>query len=138
MELYFLACGAMHRRMIFEQRLNTIPMVLPFKDKDGTEKIQPIYPMLQEIKLYRYVFPKDHLDTVVKTLEFQPGLIKNYNEFNLRATALRKIMKAKKIPEPKADVEPYMIDKENIALIPIGIKEDPVREFPDGRTHEAI
>ena len=139
MELYFLATGAAHKMLLFEQRLNTIPMLLPFTTKEGKQMAQPIFPMLEEIKLFRYVFPKEHLDEVLNTLEFPVEKQKdNYTAFNLQVWSLKKILNAKTIPQPNPKAKPYLINKENIALKPIGIKEDVTATFPDGNTHEAI
>lgn len=124
---------------LFENRLNTVPMMLPFT-KDGKHYKQPLYPMLEEIKLYRYVFPKEELDAVIKTLGFDKGSkFTGYPQFANRSSVLRKILKAKPIPKLNNENETgFMLHKEHVGLLPIGIKEDKEMDFPDGSRHEAI
>ena len=89
--------------------------------------------------VYEYVCPKEDGDTVMNTLGF-----KNEHGYKLRVMILgilRKMIKADKIPEYKEDHH-YLWIKENVAIIPLGVRED--GEYTDGSgehegwTHEAI
>jgi hypothetical protein len=135
MELYFAASGVAHELDYFEKNMQFLPFELPYTDAKGTKKKQLSYGMLSPIKLYRYVFPKEALDIVLKTLDL-PN--KSYPKFNLQARALRLALNAKKIPKPKDDAVAYNVGFKNVAIKGIGIKEDPIQTFANGCTHEAI
>jgi hypothetical protein len=135
MELYFMASGVMHELDYFEKNMQFLPFKLPYTDAKGNKKEQLSYGMLSPIKLYRYVFPKEALDVVLKTLDL-PN--KSYPKFDLQAKALRYALNAKKIPTPSKDAVGYNVGFKNVAIKAIGIKEDPVRTFANGCTHEAI
>lgn len=132
MELYFAATGVKHELDFFETQMQCMPMHLKFTDKEGKPWVQPIYGMLSPIKLYRYIFPKEYLGDVLKTLNF--GYDKG---FNPQKFALRKILNAKKIPKVE-DGKARLFHQGNVGLMAIGIKEDDVRTFHTGETHEAI
>jgi hypothetical protein len=135
MELYFLASGVKHDLDYFEKEMQFKPFTLPYTDKDGNKKSQFIYGMLSEMKLYRYIFPKENLDNVLKMLDLPNN---SYSMFNAQAFALRKILNAKKIPKPNPDAKTIMTGFKNVAIKGIGIKEDKMRTFDNGCTHEAI
>lgn len=142
MELYFAATGAIHNLDLFEKRLSTIPVLIPY-EKGGKVYNDAIFAMLEPIKLYRLVFPKEYLDSFLKTLEIPVEKSKdNYHLFDKQAFVLRKALNAKPIPFPKPDAQPFFIYKDGIAIKGIGIKEDGVISYPDGdgvnKTHEAI
>jgi hypothetical protein len=134
MELYFLASGVKHDLDLFEAYMQTMPFNLPITE-DGLVKVQPIFGMLSPINLYRFIFPKEELDTVINTL----GLVepeKAYPMFNMQAAALRKIMGAKKLPKPKGKKRRLYPDI-NVGLKAIGYKEDKEISYC-GVTHEGI
>jgi len=109
-------------------------MNLPFTDADGNKGNQIIYGMLEEIKLFRYVFPKEHLSAITKSLGLPSS---RYSKFNAQAILMRKAMNAKKIPTPPKDTKTFPIFKDDVAIKEIGIKEDVgVEEF--GFNHEGL
>lgn len=131
-----MATGAIHNIDVFEARMSTLPLMLPF-EKDGKKYKQPMFGMLEPVKLYRYVFPKEHLDEILKTLDFPENV--NYKRFDKQKLFLRKALGLKKTPIPKEDAQPFLIHKMGVALKDIGIKEDVDNmTFPDGTIHEAI
>ena len=136
MELYFLASGIKHELEYFEKQMQFMPFLFRFKDKEGKEFAKPIYGNLAPIQLYKFVFPKEHLDEVLKTLEL-PNEGDYLSQFNMHAFALRKLMKAKKIPKPKKDARVRFFHRGNIAIKGIGIKEDK-EVCIDGVTNEGI
>lgn len=91
--------------------------------------------------IYEYVFPKEWRDLVLTTLihhetegEHCAGWIKK--------TFLRMLTKAEKIPEFKREKK-FLWVRENVSIIPIGIKEDADMTEPAGHqyggwTHEAL
>src|SRR3990167_3515380 len=86
-------------------------------------------------------FPKEDMDMVLTTLNFNIDDAR-YNLGWFRKAFLRKILKAEPIPEFKKEAA-YLWFKENVQIIPIGIRHDnepyvePKGEFK-GWTHEAI
>lgn len=135
MELYFLASAVKHKLDFFETQMQTLRFPLKFKDEKGKEKIQILYGMLQPMKLYRYIFPKESLNCVLNTLNLGEN---RYPMFDKQGFVLRKALNAKKIPKPDLKVPPILINTENVAIKGIGIKEDVEMTFPNGLTHEAI
>jgi len=135
MELYFAASGVMHDLDLFEKNMQFLPFELPYTDAKGEKKNKIIYGMLSPIKLYRYVFPEQALDVVLKTLDL-PN--KSYPKFNLQARALRLALNAEAIPNPSKDAVGYNVGWSNVAIKGIGIKKDKKQTFQNGCTHEAI
>lgn len=137
MEAYFLASGVKHELDLFESIMQSQPFDLPFK-KDGKEMKQPYYGILAPIKLYKFVFPKEYRDQVVKMLKLNG---KQYSQFDKQAFALRKIMKAKKFPKIAPKTPTRYFPKMNLAIKGIGYKEDkPIEYERDGSKiqHEGI
>jgi len=141
MELYFAATGVKHELEYFEKQMQFQHFLLPFKDKDGKEWKQPIYGILAPMNLYRFVFPKEYLNEVIKMLEFDDeGVAQNYKKYDKRALIMRKILKAKPLPKeiPK-NTKMRLFKRGNVGLIPIGFREDePNYKDPNGTTHEGI
>lgn len=88
--------------------------------------------------MYRFIFPKNYLHQVLKTLKFPNG--NRYAMFDKQTFLLRKALNAKKIPsELDGNVGPFDgVWINNLALKEIGYKEDPVQTFADGTTNEGI
>lgn len=135
MELYFLASGIKHELDYFEEQLQFQPFLLPYIDKEGKEWKQPIYGNLAPMKLYRYIFPEEYLDEVVKMLGEDDH---KYVQFNKEAFVLRKILKADKIKKPKANTKDRLFKKGHVGIVLIGTKPDKTNTDPAGNTHEAI
>ena len=135
MELYFLATGVKHHLDNWETYMQSMMFNQPYKDKNGNPQIQATYGMLEPIKLYRFIFPKEYRDRVLKTFNLPNG---KYPGFNGRAEVLRRIMKAQKIPTPDEKALPMPFCKLPIAIQGIGIKED--KEFVNqfGNTQEGL
>lgn len=83
---------------------------------------QPMIGMLQEIKLFRYVFPKEGLNLVLNTLNRDGAPLPN--GLNTQAWAMRKALGLKPIPEYVKGPAKMPVSMENIQVVPIGIKED--------------
>lgn len=135
MELYFVATGVYHKLKQFETYMQAIPFKVPYKDKDGKEHFDYYYGMLEPIQLYRYVFPKEELSSVIKTLNLDGG---SYSILNTQAAILRKMLKLKPIPKSDDKALPKLLHKDWVAIIGIGIKEDRELKEEDGKTHEAL
>ena len=77
---------------------------------------------MRPIQLWEIVFPEEQLPVLVKTIgcdaEVTPGMSKYL-------ALLRKPLKAKKLPKMDLKDTPWRpLYKENVAMYPIGIKED--------------
>jgi len=70
--------------------------------------------------VYEYVCPKEDSDVVLNTL-FENG--DRYNLGNFVLSFMRKMIKVKKPKEYKTDRK-YLWIKENVNIIPLGIRED--------------
>jgi hypothetical protein len=134
MEAYFLASGIKHQLDLFESIMQSQVFTLPFQ-KDGKDYEKPIYGVLAPIRLYKFVFPKQHLDEVVKMWDLDGNV---YPQFNMQTLALRKLMKAKKFEKPKCDTAiRFKPQNLNLAVKGIGYKEDKDIEY-NGYKHEGI
>ena len=129
-----MATGSKPLLDFFETQMQCLRFFHPYK-KDGKEMVTPIYGMLEPMNLYRYVFPKNGLDSVIKTLKFDKD---RYPMFDKQAFMMRKILNADKIPITDPKAEAFHVNFNNIALKCIGIKEDVDITLPDGKTTEAI
>jgi len=83
---------------------------------------------LMPFGFYDYVFPKESLDIVLTTLDADKPTpyFEKENTFRLGGTKLkliRKFLKLKEIPKYNNEKK-FLWVKENVAIIPIGIKED--------------
>jgi len=90
---------------------------------------------LMPFGVYEYVFPKEDMDSVLYTLDFETD---RYGLGNLKKTFLRKFIKCEKIPKYKKE-KYYLWIKDNVSIIPIGVRYD--EEIFDSiinKTHEAI
>ncbi len=87
--------------------------------------------------IYEYICPKEDMDTVLYTLDFETD---RYN-LGWKLGFLRKLIRCKKIPDYQKEHH-YLWIRENVTIIPLGLREDV--EFTDdkgeskGWTHEAL
>jgi hypothetical protein len=84
---------------------------------------------MRPIQLWEIVFPKECYEEVYRTLNTQmvTGARNDWdNRINKRLFALRKLLKANKLPTVPTEGPKRLIYNQNIAIYPIGIKEDNV------------
>jgi hypothetical protein len=89
-----------------------------------------------------YVFPKEYKDLVLTTLQFKPKQNElPYNLGKTRALFLRKLLNCKSIPNFSTDKQ-LIWYKDNVAIFPIGIREDAELTEDNGEnkgfSHEAL
>lgn len=88
-----------------------------------------------------YVFPREYLDVVLNTLDFDKKDAR-YDIGSFKMGMLRRMLKCKPIPKEFDKSKIYIWIKDNVAIIPIGIREDADVAEPDGElkgwTHEAL
>jgi hypothetical protein len=121
---------------------------LPVKSPDG-KKDSFIWVKghlrLAPFGIYEYVFPRQYKDMVLTTLNFhEPSYKIYYNQLKMKVIlkVLRKILRAEPIPEEIDTSKAFVWMKNDVAFIPIGIREDRdiVEQFGEfkGWTHEAL
>lgn len=109
-------------------------------EKDGVEKGIYIDGQVRvcPFGVYEYVFPKEAKDAVLSTLDFDKKV--PYG-LGAKIKLLRSLLRYKKAPEFTTEKK-YLWVRENVSLIPIGIREDGEvtgsREVDMGWKHEAI
>ena len=107
-------------------------------EKDGEVRFIGLYGAVRLLPfgVVEAIIPKEHMDKVLTTLNFHQKA-----PYNISTIAFRKMLKCKKPGKFNTD-ENYNWDKQNVSLIPIGIREDGEFTDPDGLwegwTHEAI
>ena len=107
-------------------------------EKDGEVRFIGLYGAVRTLPFgaVEAVFPREHKDKVLTTLNFQ-----HKAPYNISTIAFRKMLKCKKAGKFNTDAN-YNWDKQNVSIIPIGIREDGEFTDPDGVwagwTHEAI
>jgi hypothetical protein len=113
--------------------------------KDGKAYVQPQSIMVQPIQLWSVVFPEACSDAVLTALRFDKDNIERWSgnaRMKMITQSMRMAMGLKKVPaiDPtKAKTALWMPDDtQNISIIPIGVKYDPIMKFSDGTEHEAI
>lgn len=87
---------------------------------------------------YEYIFPKEDMDFVLTTLEADKC---HYSLSWIKKAGLRMITQCEPIPPFKTDKKLLWV-KQDVNIIPIGIRHDGTYTDPDGEnegwTHEAI
>jgi hypothetical protein len=113
------------------------------KEKEEVKEKQQIWIQgqvrLLPFGIYEYIFPREDVDLVLNTLNFDGDYDKYINP--LKKFIIRNIIKCEKIPEYNKDKKLLWI-KDNVAVIPIGIKKDDdiidTSPFYKGWHHEGI
>lgn len=130
-----MTTGAKHHRDLFVSQMQGHTFTLAGKDAIGNDIKQSLYGMLEPVELWRYVFPKEGLKIVTKTLngerELSPAMKR-------QTWALRKAIGLKEIPRDNLPNVKLPVVTDHMQIVPVGIKEDDTVTFGNGNTHEAI
>lgn len=121
MEVYYMATGAQHWLDLHATHMQGQSHFISGISPNGQPIIQELKGMLEPIRLYRYVFPKESLNLVLNTLTRKGAPLPN--GLNTQAWALRKAMNLKPIPDFVESVA-MSVSKDHVQIVPIGIKED--------------
>ena len=138
MHLIFFAYGGRHQVEIFLRDLEAQKFkLLMWKDED--KKTLWTNGVIRQLPFgaYEYIIPKESLDMVLQSLDFDKNPYNRQYWINLPLTLIRKVLKAKKIPKFSCE-EIYLWDKKDVAIVPIGIKEDAILTESNGWIHEAL
>src|SRR3990167_7748282 len=130
MHLYILTRGIKHERDRLIKELECIKLSWKDFDKQGVLQLS-----VRPIELWELVFPHDQLPVIQNTLWGDQGFKKNvWDELERKQKftlyALQKILKAKKLPDLDLTQPKYIIYNKNVAIYPIGIRDDQIR--PEG------
>lgn len=140
MHVVFFAYGIKDKVDLFLRDLQCQKFKLPFKKKNGKEAFVWVQGSLRQLPLgmYDYVFPKESLDAVLNTLKFDSPSYYPKHKFGKYLVILRKIFKLKKHPK-YSKKNNYVWFMNDVALIPVGIREDEERWFSETNLfHEAL
>ena len=147
MQIDLLAEGDPYQLDEWERWMNTRVLNLKGKDKDGKEVNEPKLTTLRVRRAYSYIFPREHLDVVLNTLQLQKmrdckvNLTDNKGKsalgFPLRI--MRKLLRLKKFPKPdKTKGTMSMIAFPHMRLIGLGYRDDVDFVNEKGATQEAL
>ena len=121
-------------RMISDLQAQYFPY--KFKDpKDNVDKEMLLQLSVRPIQLWELGFPEPELNNVLSML-YNGDPIPKHHTFaqKMRLEVLRKMLQAKKIPKYDEWKECLKrpIYKDNVAIYPIGTKEDEIRTYGEG------
>lgn len=141
-----ILCEGIHEEMQeFEKWWSTRMVPMPFKDKDGKDRVGLVQVALRERKMFSLIFPKEDLNMILNTLKPENCVVtrvdgKGTKQFNTILNFIRKILRLKKIPEIDKTNEILPIREfKNIRVVGLGIREDGVLTEPqNGCTHESL
>jgi hypothetical protein len=125
MHLVFMTRGVQHVVDMWHTQMQS--QYFPWKRKNldtGQETIANVQGALRPIQLWEYVFPEEHLDVVLNSLEIKPGGKTEPPALNKYAFLLRKGLGLKSIPDDIKPTNTLPIFHQAVHIFPIGIKED--------------
>lgn len=124
------------------EQLASLHLPYTAKDQNGKDVPYVVQAHLQPIQLWSYVFPKEHLDTILRTLKPQSSigipLGKDHPAHDQKTGsparkwslgAIRKFLKLQPVPYYDPEGLKFPIWNENTQVIGIGIKEDYENKF---------
>src|SRR3990167_10720631 len=135
MHLFFMSRGIKHCRDRMVEGLSALHVPMQIKDGNGNILPYVVQCALQPIELWSYVFPKEHLDTILRTLkpnnEIGVSLNKNHPGYGTATPSrkwslamLRKGLGLKSIPKWEEKGLKFPVYTENMHIIGLGIKDD--------------
>lgn len=127
MHLFFLARGVKHKLSLFETFMQA--QMWKWKRKDLKEKkdvLHQVQGALRPIQLYEYIFPEECLDEVLTALDLKGTHSQKWRLGKAKEAVLRKALGKEVKPIPDYTEVPTLkhIEKEAVAIYPIGIKKD--------------
>lgn len=128
MHLFFGVRGRKQDMDVFREDLANMWVPMKLNDGNGNIVEKAVKVLLQPIELYSVVFPEECLDTMLRTLhpENRIGIesAKPSPKRTIPLNMLRKFLKLKKIPEWELEGKRFPLERGNIFVTGIGIKED--------------
>lgn len=144
MHLEFIAEGETGQLDEFEIWLRTRTFAMDYKDKKGKKQKAPVPATLRSRRAYALVFPKEHYDVVMNSLNMSDCFVarvdgKGTRQFKFILNAIRKILRLKKLP--KADESKGMMpmcEFRHLRLVGLGVRDDMEFVNDKGNTQEAL
>lgn len=117
MHLFFISRGIYNE---VERAMDFIKTIMfpRINYETGVPTKEFIQAHLQPIQFWSYVFPEEHLNQVLTSFNFSEPM------FDKKLFFLRKMIGCEKIPEYTPVNNPFFVYKNNVQLLPIGIKKD--------------
>ena len=127
MHVIFIPYGIKHAVDTFIKELECQKFPLKLTKEGEPDKVLWIQGSVRLLPfgVIEYVFPRESLDVVLKTLDFDVVQYPQHQGIKLQAALLflRKFLFAKPIPKFKTE-QHFLWIKDHVSLIPIGIRED--------------
>lgn len=133
--MYFIASGAKHHMDLFETHMQSQVVTVNGIAADGTNIHQKIFGMLQPVKLYRYVIPKEVVPAALKTLRADQ---KNPNIPSLAKFGLKKALGLNDVSKYEISDVTMNVNTDFVNLEVLGVRDDPTRIVLNGVKQEAI
>ena len=124
MHVVFIPYGCRHAVEVLLRDMEAQKFYMLFNTKEGkpTGKGVNINGRIRQLPfgLYEYVFPKEHADAVLYTLDFDKN---RYEIPKLILKLIKKVIKCEDTPEYKKS-QYYLWIKDYVNIIPIGVRYD--------------
>ena len=111
----------METQMFMQERTNL---------KTGQKEKQLVQGGLRPIQLWEYIFPEEHKNLVCTSLDIDENGKVHPFAATFNAKMLQKLMGLKQVKYTKTQ-QKLFIPKKNVALYPIGIKEDKIQKWEE-------
>ena len=125
--LFFVAYGINRQIEEMKNQLSSLKFPLKWKDPPtGKEVSGFIEGNLQPVQLFKFSFPEDQLDTVLRTLKFN-NISSHHDNLNKYFWLLRKALRLEELPEYNKEGSYYPLVKDsfpNVNLTAIGYSKD--------------
>lgn len=106
-------------RLINDLQAQYFPYKIPKGEKAGDYYVQL---SVRPVQLWELAMPENHLQTVMHTL--WDGQNKVLDKYKMGLGMIRKMLGVQKIPKFDDKIPKRIVYKDNVAIYPIGIKED--------------
>ena len=122
MEYWYFVTGPKHWLDLHETHMQSQLFYIPGIAPTGQTFQQGMNGILEPIKLFRFIFPREGLPIVMNTLG--NGLNRGL-KLNTAGIALRKLLGLKEIPKvPNSSIIKLNASMDFLNIIPLGIKDD--------------
>jgi len=122
MHLYAISRGHKPRVDEWISDLQAIWLPFDFTHPITKEKQNLIKLGIRPIQLWEFIFPKEHLEIMSRTIIHTPHAFSKKEEFFVKQ--FRKLLKAKEVPKFNEEGKKYFTLNTDVEVTPIGIKED--------------
>jgi len=125
----------------FENWMNTRTFSMPLKHKDGSVTIGQAPGALRPRRAYTYVFPREHLQQVINSLNPERCVTRHDGAGtpigSFAAAFLRKGLRLEKFPDAEVNGIQFPLVKKNLRIIGLGCRDD-IDILQKGIEHEGL